>query len=140
MNANELFKLRKLRKIKPDIEKSKSSINIAENKLSEAKNLTQREFYNQSILSSYTSMFHSARALLYKEGIQEKSHYAILIYLKEKFSRIIPTEILNSFENYMKERHQILYGLNEIKESSKESNKAIEEAEEFLSIIKDLLK
>ena len=31
------------------------------------------------------SMFHAARALLYKNWIQEKSHFAMYIYLKEKY-------------------------------------------------------
>jgi len=31
---------------------------------------------NFVILAAYTAMFHAARAVLYKDGIQEKSHYA----------------------------------------------------------------
>ena len=139
MNINFLLKTRKLKKIPKDIEKSKSSIKIAKSRIIESQNLLKEKFYKQSILSSYTSMFHSARALLYKDGIQEKSHYATLVYLKEKYSKTIPLNILNNFENYMRTRHNILYGLEDSNESNQKATNSIKTAKAFLSIINNIL-
>src|SRR3989344_7725174 len=108
-NLDWFFKERKLKKIPIDKDKVKKSIEIAEMKLEEAKKLFSSEFFNNAVLSAYTSMFHSARALLYSDGIQEKNHYATYFYLREKFSRKISKDLLNSFNNYREIRHELLY-------------------------------
>ncbi|HEC88687.1 MAG TPA: HEPN domain-containing protein, partial [Thermoplasmata archaeon] len=73
MNLEECFEKRLLRKIEPDYEKAKRSIEIAENKLKRAKDAFDEGFLDICLVYGYTSMFHSARALLYKDGVQEKS-------------------------------------------------------------------
>ena len=137
MDANYFFKERKLRKIPVDLEKSKKSLEIAKQKLEEAKKLFSADFYNNSVLSAYTSMFHSARALLYKDGIQEKSHYAVYVYIKEKYSKI-PKSLMNSFNNLREERQEVLYGFEE-HVSKEDSENAILDAEEFLEKVREIL-
>ncbi len=138
MKVEDLFKKRLLRKITPNLEKTKNSLKIAENKIQEAKELFQSEFFNQVIISVYTCMFHSARALLYKKGVQEKSHFAVYEYLNEKYNHLISRELLNSFENYRNERHEALYGFDyEAKREDAES--AIEDSEQFLIKVKEIL-
>ncbi|MEK6824099.1 MAG: HEPN domain-containing protein [Nanoarchaeota archaeon] len=137
MNINDCFEQRLLRKISPDIEKSKKSLQIAKTKLDEAKKLFDAGFFNNSLLSIYTSMFHASRFLLYKDGIQEKSHYAVYIYLKEKYSGKISQKSLNSFNVLREERHEILYGFEE-NISSEDVENALLDAEEFLEEIRNL--
>ena len=52
---------------------------------SSVKNLEIEEF-EVSMITAYDSLFHACRALLFKHGIIEKSHYCIIIALKEIFS------------------------------------------------------
>jgi len=136
-NLEWFFKKRKLRKIPIDKEKIKRSLEIAEIKLNEAKELFSAEFFNNTVLSAYTSMFHSARALLYNEGIQEKSHYATYFYLKEKFSNKISNSLMISFNHYREIRHELLYGYCNLEKNDAEN--IILEAEDFLEEIKKLL-
>lgn len=75
MNVDECFKKRMLRNIPSDINKAKRSLEIAEKKLETAKNAFSKELYRPTIIYGYTSMFHSSRALLYNDGIQEKKPY-----------------------------------------------------------------
>jgi len=139
MNVDDCLKKRILRKITPNLEKSKISIKIAQLKLGESKKLFQAGFFNNALLSAYTCFFHSARALLYKDGIQEKSHYAVFVYLKEKYSDKIPLDLINSFYEYQKERHNILYGFDE--ENNRENaESSILDAEEFLIKVKEILR
>jgi len=138
MNIDECLKKRLLRKIEPSKEKSESSIRTSEIKLDESKRLFSLDFFNNSVISAYTSMFHAARALLYKDGIQEKSHYAIYIYLKEKYSNKIQLSLINSFFNYQNKRHYVLYGF-EYSESKEGAKAIIFDAEEFLNKIKEIL-
>ena len=135
MNIRVFFKKRDLRKIQPSLEKSKSSMIIAELKLDEAKRLFHAEFFNNVILSAYTSMFHASRVLLYKDGIQEKSHYATYFYIKEIYSKVIPKSLINSFNILREARHDVLYGFKE-EMSREEAESAILDAEEFLIEVK----
>ena len=137
-NLNWFFEQRKLRKITKDKEKVKRSLEIAQIKLEEAKKLISSDFFNNAILSSYTSMFHSARALLYNEGIQEKSHYAAYFYIKEKFSDKISKNLVVSFNHYREVRHEFLYGYCNLNEKDAESS--ILDAEDFFNEIKNILK
>ena len=138
MNIDECLKERILRKISVDLNKVESSIRVAEAKFEKAKELLDSEFFNESVLSAYTSMFHIARALLYKDGIQEKSHYAVYIYLNEKYTKQISKNLINAFYNYQKERHNVLYSFNE--ELSKEdAEEAVFFASDFLIAIKLIL-
>jgi uncharacterized protein (UPF0332 family) len=133
-----LFEKKLLRKIPLDIEKVNSSIKIAEMKLTEAKNLFNAEFFSNALLSAYTSMFHASRALLYKEGVQEKSHYAVYMYIKEIFSDEIPKSLINSFNNYREMRHNVLYG-EEAEVEKEDAENSILDAEDFLEEVKKIL-
>ena len=137
-NIDDFFKDRKLRKIAPDVDKSDQSVKISENKLGEAKKLFDAEFYSQTILSAYTSMFHIARALLYKKGVQEKSHYAVYFYLKEKHAKHLSADLLGAFLNHQNERKEILYGFS-YNATKEEAESCIEDAELFLAKIREIL-
>ena len=138
MKLQECFEKRLLRMIEPSMEKAIQSIKMAENKLNLAKEAMEKEFFDACIVYAYTSMFHSARAILYKDGIQEKSHICIVLYLREKYSHIIPYYLLQSLDAFRKERHEALYGL-EYEATMKDAGLAIKDAEEFLKIVKEEL-
>ncbi|MEM2138914.1 MAG: HEPN domain-containing protein [Candidatus Woesearchaeota archaeon] len=135
----ELFKKRLLRSIPVDIEKSKKSIELSEDRLKKAEKALELNFFDYVILESYSAMFHSARALLYKEGIQEKSHYAIYIYLKETYSNKIPINIINLLNIHRTERHETIYGL-EYKPTKEDAKTAYDDAVLFVNEIKKYLK
>ena len=139
MNVEDCLRERILRVIPKDVSKMNSSLKISELKLEKARELLNSEFFNESLLSAYTSMFHAARALLYYDGFQEKSHYAVYIYLGEKYSGKISKTLINIFYTYQKERHNVLYGFdNDINKEYAEE--AVSYADEFLLNIKQILK
>lgn len=133
-NVKDCFEQRLLRKIDPDKEKSKKSLEISKLRLKEAEHAIKLEIFNYAILESYMAMFHASRALLYKEGIQEKSHFAIFIYLKEKYSDKIPLHILNLLNIHRIERHEAMYGL-EYKPEEQDALVALEDAKVFVKEI-----
>ncbi|MFH1505877.1 MAG: HEPN domain-containing protein [archaeon] len=137
-NIEECFRFRLLRKIKPDQDKSKKSLQLAEQKLKRAQETINLNIYDFTILESYMAMFHSARALLYKDGIQEKSHYAIFIYLKEKYSSKIPLNILNFLNIHRTERHDAMYGL-EYQPGKEDAETALKDAKIFVKEMKAML-
>jgi len=62
-------------------------IRAAETDLNDARDSLKQNKFKWATIQAYYSMFHSARALLYQRGYREKSHYAMLVALRELFSR-----------------------------------------------------
>ncbi len=56
-------------------------------------------------------MFHAARALLYSKGFREKSHYALLVALKELFGDQLELQTIQNFSEAMSLREEADYGL-----------------------------
>lgn len=56
--------------------------------------------YRWSVIQSYYSMFHSARALLYSKGYRERSHLCLYLAIKEMFvkNNKVSMKILDSFQ------------------------------------------
>ena len=134
-NAEDCFRFRLLRRINPDKEKTKRSLEISDIKLEEARKALNLKIFEYVILGSYMAMFHSARALLYKDGIQEKSHFALFIYLKEKYKNQIPINILNLLNIHRTERHEAMYGL-EYRPTEEDALTAVEDAKIFVKEVK----
>ena len=53
-------------------------IELADNDLNSSKESFLDNNYKWSIIQSYYSMFHTARALLYNKGYREKSHFCLI--------------------------------------------------------------
>ncbi len=87
MNIEECFEKRLLRNAPPDRLKSKKALEMSDRAIKQAEKLMEHGFYEQVILYSYTAMFQGARALLFKDGITEKSHYCVIEYLRKITSR-----------------------------------------------------
>ncbi|MDD5337019.1 MAG: HEPN domain-containing protein [Candidatus ainarchaeum sp.] len=128
-----------LKKVQPDAEKADSSLEMAGHKLE----LAQKEYtggiYENAVVSAYASMFHSARSLLFRDGYKERSHYALFVYLDEKYANRIERRYLNEFNALRLERHELMYGLDmeeEVKQAQAED--AIGIAAGFLEAVKKL--
>ncbi|MDA3836588.1 MAG: HEPN domain-containing protein [Nanoarchaeota archaeon] len=138
MKIEKCFENRLLRKIPVDLEKVKSSLEVARDKLVRSRKLFDSSFFDSSFLQAYTSMFHSARTLLYRDGVQGKSHYAVYVYISEKYFKLIPRSLIESFNNFRSERHEILYGF--ISDPSKEEIlEILSQAESFLMEVEKII-
>lgn len=135
MDVTECFEKGLLKKDKPDREKALKSIAMAKNKIESAKKLMKYKMYNICLVDIYSSMFHASRALLFRDGLKERSHYAVYIYLKEKYKDKIEQRFLNELDALRMERHDFFYGLDEIKVSEKEAVEGISMAEEFIRAV-----
>ena len=70
-----------LRKVESSVTKSQRSIQEAYKWLEESHKNIDSGAYSSAQLSIYLIFFHAARAVLFRDGIREKSHYCIGIYL-----------------------------------------------------------
>lgn len=74
MRIKDCYEKGLLRKRRPDPRKCERAMELAHKDLERARKLLESEFYMESRLLSYTGMFQAARALLFKDGIFERSH------------------------------------------------------------------
>ena len=73
-----------------------------------------------------------------KGGHFTRSHGALKILYNEKYSDKIPRSLINSFNNYRNERHDILYGF-ESYSGKEDAENAVITSEDFLFKIKEIL-
>jgi uncharacterized protein (UPF0332 family) len=140
MNEFEIcLKERRILKIEASNEMIKKEVEGAKYDLLSAEESIDDEDYKWASVQAYYSMFHAAKALVLKKGYREKSHYCLLIALKELYvkPRELDPEFTDNFEMGMDIRHEADYALIFDEESAKI---AIENARKFLEKALALLK
>ncbi len=129
-----------LSKTAPDAAKAKSSLEMAEHKLGLAEEELVHDLFESAVISAYSSMFHSARSLLFKDGFKERSHYAIYVYVSEKYSNKIERKYVNELNSLRLARHDLMYGLEtDAGPSEFEATDATAMAKGFLQAVKKLV-
>ena len=89
------------------------------------------------IIKSYYSMFHAAKAVLFKYGYMEKRHFAIKIFLEDLNKKgKIESKYINYFSAALSSREEADYHYNYGKDAAEHS---IALAEEFLDRMKKFL-
>jgi len=138
VNLRDCFRKRLLRRDKPDVKKGLRSLEIASAKLEEAERALKSDLFDAAIILSYTAVFHAARALLFKDGIVEKSHVCLAEYLRAEYVRKgkLRAALVNTLDSLRTERHEIIYGL-ETKSGAREAEFAVRKAQEFLEAAKE---
>jgi len=125
-----------LKKIKPDPKLVKKEVDESRYDLSRAKNALGDNDYKWTIVKSYYSMFHAARAVLFSLGYRERRHFAVQIVLenlaKEGRLESIYVEYLSAS---MGAREDADYRYKYSKQTAEE---IIEYAENFLRRMKQL--
>ncbi len=114
------------------------SITIAEKFIEKAKGNQKIEYFDVAFSLAYQSIFHSIRALLFKNNLKERSHSAMITAVKEIYKeKNNLTELLQTADSYRITRHAIQYiGAGCTKEDSQE---AIKDAEKLIDEIELIL-
>ena len=100
----------------------------------------ENKIYQSSVLSSYLAMFHSARAILFRDGYREKSHYCVARYLEENYVKkgMLESKWVELLDHYRDLRHVSQYSVENFA-TMEEAENALETAKEFLERMKKLL-
>lgn len=138
MKVEELIEKRMLLECPPSRDKAMKSLEISGKYLSNARANFKMGLHTVTVLLTYNSMFHAARALLFKDGYKERSHWAVVEYLRGKYAVQLGEGPINKFDTFRVLRHSAAYGL-ESKEDREESKIMREFAEIFLNKIKELI-
>lgn len=139
MKIGKYFKEGLLKKAKINKNEIKGSLELAGRFLERAKGNLKIKYFDVAFTLAYNAMFHAARALLFSLGVKERSHFAMIEFLKEKFrkeKRIY--KFLEVLDSYRISRHAVQYR-GELC-SKIDAKEAIKDAGEFLKVVKDYFK
>jgi uncharacterized protein (UPF0332 family) len=118
------------------MENAKRSILLSMNNIEDASINISIHRYRVVMVSSYTAMFHAARAILFKDGIKERSHECIPVYIKSKYPEL--ESLANILDSYRRFRHNAIYGMD-FSSDDIEAQAALDSAKELLEKIKNIL-
>jgi uncharacterized protein (UPF0332 family) len=138
VKIDELIANGLIKRTQADVNEIKGSLSSAKRFLDRAKGNIGIKFYDVAYLLAYTSMFHAARALLFKAGYKERGHYALIQALRETYTN--NTELqryLNLLDSYRISRHAIQYSGETCSEL--DATSIIEDAERFIVFIEKTL-
>lgn len=125
-----------LKMVKPSIEKSRKSLVLAHDTLLKAKDNLKMHHHDVVIVLCYTAMFHAARAILFRDGVKERSHLCIVLYIQHKYPNL--KKYMNTLDSYRQSGHRTLYGLDVVLKET-DANTALELTEEFISKMKSFV-
>lgn len=112
-----------------------NQLKIAEDYIRKAEIILGKETYDISFLTAYISIFHSARALLYKCGYKERSHFCLFEFVKHQFKDNKEMYRLAEIaQNYREIRSAVQYEGSFCSEAT--AKEAIADAKKFLEIAK----
>src|SRR3989304_551870 len=86
-------------------------VEAAQMDLQDARDSVERNRFKWATIQGYYSMFHGARALLFSRGFREKSHYALLLALRELFSGVRERSLIERFQVFLRQAGDGRYGL-----------------------------
>jgi len=78
---DECFEEGKLQPVLPSEKKAHESLRASRENLNEAQEALKNGILRATTNSCYVAIFHAARALLFRDGIREKSHFCLEQYL-----------------------------------------------------------
>jgi len=136
MKIDECFRSGLLRRTSPDMENAKRSLTLSMNNIEDAAENLPLHRYRVVVVSSYTAMFHAARAILFKDGIKKRSHECIPLYIKEHYRDL--ERYANILDAYRRLRHNAIYGLDFVLDHA-EAQASLETAKDFLEKIKSVI-
>lgn len=132
MELAECFKRGLLVRSSANPASARRSLLLAHSYLDDAEKNLSIETYRPVIILSYTTMFHGARAILFHDGIKERSHECIPLYLRDTYPALKADA--NKLDSFRKFRHDALYGL-EFEVGKEDAIAALAVAREFLSAV-----
>lgn len=113
---------------------------MAKHKLELGEKEFEHDLFESAIISAYASMFHASHALLFKDGFKERSHFAVYVFVNEKYSNQIERKFLSELNSLRLQRHELMYGLEKNVEAQEEdADTAIKLANGFLQSIQKIV-
>jgi len=140
--VGECFKKKLLIRTKPNKELAAKSIRQAKHFLKKTERYLKLKDAETVSIYLYYALFHAGRALLFKDGIKERSHFCTLLYLEFTYVKrgLLPEEYLDTLRALKENRQEIQYGfLIESNIDLDTLEDYFEKAKSFINLIENIL-
>lgn len=136
----ECFEKGLLKKIQKNKGFALQDIKQAEFFLNEAYDLIHIKKKEMSAIALYNAVFHAARAILFKDGIKEKSHYCLQKYLEQNYEKqkLLDSNDISLFDILRGIRQEVQYNVTRIK-LEENLNELYNKTEEFIEKTKKII-
>ena len=129
-----------LRNVPASEEKALLSLVQAREWIVEAQQDLDADALRSGLIAVYMGYFHAARALLYRDGIREKSHYCIGIYLESYQKKgLLEDKWVLQFDHMRGLRQNDQYSFD-ARPTTAEVRQALLDAEHFINRMEQLIK
>ncbi|MFH0955294.1 MAG: HEPN domain-containing protein [Candidatus Micrarchaeota archaeon] len=130
-----------LKKIRPNLNFAEQSMKQAEHFLDEAETLINSNIKDMTFIALYNASFHAARALLFRDGIKERSHYCVCKYIEEKYQmqELVTMQHAVILDSLRSKRNDIQYSL-ETPELEEDLNEIFDQVSGFLDRVREIIK
>ena len=125
MNIDDCFRKGLLKKIKPSPKSVEESLKLSQQYIKAAIQNFKIKNYSLVLFCVYTSMFHVSRAILFRDGVKERSHICIKIYIESNYEKL--GGLMKMLDSYRMGRHAAIYSLDAV-DSDEETQQAIDDA------------
>lgn len=138
--VEECFKEGLLKRIKPNMKYAEQSIKQAEHFLEECDTLIDKDIRDMAFIALYNASFHAARAILFRDGIKERSHYCVSKYIEEKYAEkeIITLQQAVVLDSLRERRNDIQYSLKPL-EMEEDLHEIYNEVLAFIERVKEII-
>jgi len=119
---------------------AEQSIKQADHFFDEAHELIEAGIKDMAFIALYNASFHVARALLFRDGIKERSHYCVSKYIEEKYceKEMVTLRQAIILDSLRARRNTIQYSLEQ-PELEEDLNEIYSEVEGLIERVKELL-
>ena len=137
---DECYERGLLRKVAPSNDKAMQSLAQAREWLTEAGYDCDADALRSALMAAYMGYFHAARAVLFRDGVREKSHYCIGVYLESyREQGLLEDEWVLQFDHMRGIRQNDQYS-RDARPTVQEVRQAVADAGEFIERLERLVK
>jgi uncharacterized protein (UPF0332 family) len=127
-----------LKRTTPSPEQAKAGLKKAKILLSEAKADLKDRRFNSSLMTAYAAILNAGRAVLFKDGFREKSHFCVARYLEAKHKDKLPKDCIMLLDHFRESRHDVQYESSYLADEGA-ARQIIEFADVFISSVEKLI-
>ncbi|MCG2737471.1 MAG: HEPN domain-containing protein [Candidatus Methanoperedenaceae archaeon] len=137
---SDCFERRLLTNTGPSTGLARKSLKQSELFLVDAVDLINMGKSRMATIALYNAFFHTARALLFKDGVKERSHFCIARYVEEKYVRkgLLKADFLGYLDALRDARHETQYSL-EVQTMDIDMSVAVGICREFMRAVEGLI-
>jgi uncharacterized protein (UPF0332 family) len=137
---DECYERGLLRKVAASNDKAMQSLAQAHEWVTEAGYDCDAGSNRSALMAAYMGYFHAARAVLYRDGVREKSHYCIGVYLESYREKgLLEDEWILQFDHMRGMRQNDQYSLD-ARPTVQEVRQAVADAGNFIERMERLVK